>query len=482
MVEIHARSMSTRPSRYRHVVMTMVFIVGCLVALIAPTDAAVAGDGYPHDNATGCSAQYGEFSWCIGGWWLSSRGYGYRNCTDYVAWKLESLGVPSQVRTGLGHARDWGTNAAARGVTVNDVPAAGSVAINTTSAGGLGHVAYVAATSGSTITVQEYNSAGTGAYSTWSGSPASRGFTLFAHFEVYMPDPPGGDHSGGSSPVIENFARNGGFDHGSTRWSAVSANFVTRNDSDAYSGGGYGRTNTASGGYIRNDYAMTIDSTDHFCMEAMVRADPGGTASGALVLWLLGGSGNENTSAPFTVSDQWTLVKTCTYATGDHTSVSARVYPTTGGATVSVDTVDVHRSVARNGGFDHGSTRWSAVSANFVTRNDSDAYSGGGYGRTNTASGGYIRNDYAMTIDSTDHFCMEAMVRADPGGTASGALVLWLLGGSGNENTSAPFTVSDQWTLVKTCTYATGDHTSVSARVYPTTGGATVSVDTVDVH
>ena len=152
---------------------------------------------------------------------------------------------------------------------------------------------------------------------------------------------PGGPPGSGVLPV-KNYARNGGFDWGSTRWSAVNANFQVVHDSTAYSGSGYGRTNTTNNGSLRNDYPLTIDTTDHFCMEAMVRADPGQTTSGALILWLLGGSSNENVSTPFTVGDQWTLVKACTYASVDHTSLSARIYPATGGNTVSVDAVDVH--------------------------------------------------------------------------------------------------------------------------------------------
>jgi hypothetical protein len=294
---------------------------------------------------------------------------------------------------------------------------------------------------------------------------------------------PGDDDDGpATANSVKNYARNGGFNNGSTRWTATNANFQVRADADAYEGTGYGRTNTTQGGRISNDYPLEIESTDHFCMEAMVKADAGMTAGGMLVLWLLGGSGSENSIVHFTATDTWQPVNVCTYATGDHTSLSARIYPATGGNTVSVDAVDVHRSFARNGGFNNGSTRWTADDANFEIRTDGAEYEGTGYARTNSTNNGSIRNDHPMTIKSTHAFCMEAMVRADAGMTANGMLVLWLLGDSGNENSITHFTATDTWQPVKVCTYATGDHTSLSARIYPESGGPTVSVDAVDVH
>lgn len=67
---------------------------GCTVASTAveatfepsPAEAATSFvNNYPDMDAADCSAIYGIYSWCKNGSWLSSRGYGYRNCTDYVA-------------------------------------------------------------------------------------------------------------------------------------------------------------------------------------------------------------------------------------------------------------------------------------------------------------------------------------------------------------------------------------------------------------
>src|SRR5262249_50225504 len=147
-------------------------------------------------NGTACLPNYD--------WWDPSTGsvnrngnYGYRNCTDWVAWFLtESPDGPKialKYVTGLGNGGDWaGTkggptrlpgiqqklrdDAAAAGVPyeqfVNSTPAVGSAAVQE---GDVGHVAYVKALNPTTqqITVSEYNY-GTGgvwgAYGERSGS------------------------------------------------------------------------------------------------------------------------------------------------------------------------------------------------------------------------------------------------------------------------------------------------------------------------
>jgi surface antigen len=114
---------------------------------------------------------------------LSPHGYDYRNCTDYAAWKLASLGVQPAQYQGLGNANTWGTRAAAHGVVNNTTPAVGSVAVST--AGSFGHVAVVVAVTGGQITVSQYNQQQDGNYNTQTGTPASLGFRSFDHFEAY---------------------------------------------------------------------------------------------------------------------------------------------------------------------------------------------------------------------------------------------------------------------------------------------------------
>ncbi len=115
----------------------------------------------------------------------SPYGYDYRNCTDYVAWKVASLGVPPTHYQGLRNAKDWPAKAPSKGLTVNTTPAIGAAAVKTT--GTYGHIAFISAYNGSTgvITVQEYNNKGDGNYGTRSGTLSSLGFSEVVHFEKY---------------------------------------------------------------------------------------------------------------------------------------------------------------------------------------------------------------------------------------------------------------------------------------------------------
>jgi surface antigen len=76
-----------------------------------------------------------------------------RECTSFVAWALSS-------RNGFtlpffDNAYKWGPRASALHFAVNSTPAPGSVAWS--SAGSLGHVAYVERVSGSSVYIEEYN-------------------------------------------------------------------------------------------------------------------------------------------------------------------------------------------------------------------------------------------------------------------------------------------------------------------------------------
>ncbi len=116
--------------------------------------------GYPDADAYDCSSSYGTYSWCKpGDDWISPRGYGYRNCTDWVAWKVQQLigrGIP-----GLGDAKTWDDRAGAHGFQVDGSPEPGDAAVK--NSGNWGHVAYVESVNADgSVNVSEYNQAGTG--------------------------------------------------------------------------------------------------------------------------------------------------------------------------------------------------------------------------------------------------------------------------------------------------------------------------------
>ena len=171
-----------------------VFLLVGLMVVAALTAAPVAfaeTGGYPDWNMPCSHSPYARTGTCPNYDWgptpggaasttYSSRGYGYRNCTDWAAWRLQQMGVPPTATRGLGNGKQWGNNAAARGVSVTSMPEPGDAAVRLS--GTYGHVAVVESVNGGEITVSQYNNGAIGEYSTQTGTPASLGFQQFAHF------------------------------------------------------------------------------------------------------------------------------------------------------------------------------------------------------------------------------------------------------------------------------------------------------------
>jgi hypothetical protein len=152
--------------------------------------ASIGTNDYPSawQTATDCSGTYGEYSWCVSGSDISPLGFGYRNCTDYAAYELnEQLGgTVSNPKFSFsafgfnpsdGNAAGWKSAITAKlgNQAANNTPAVGSVAwYNSTWGGGFGHVAIVSGVtyntdgSANSITVADYNYAGTGVYDSYS--------------------------------------------------------------------------------------------------------------------------------------------------------------------------------------------------------------------------------------------------------------------------------------------------------------------------
>lgn len=143
----------------------------------------LGGGGYPWGNAACIHTGQVEgwcpnYDWAVNGsiWNWATGGYGYRNCTDWVSYRVRADGryVPS----GLGHAKNWVSSGRAYGYRVDQTPEAGAAAVST--AGTYGHVMYVEAVNGNgTITVSDYNRAGTGKY---DSNAINAGSLWFVHF------------------------------------------------------------------------------------------------------------------------------------------------------------------------------------------------------------------------------------------------------------------------------------------------------------
>lgn len=156
----------------------VVLLAGGVGAILAPAVSASTG-GYPHSGAADCSRQFGVYSWCVdenrNGRFTdeeqySPLGFSYRNCTDWVAWRINSLGVGFHNTMGgrqFGNASNWDDNARQLGWHVSAEPVARSIGVRN---GGFGHVAFVESVNGDgSVNVSEYNRAGTGVFANSTG-------------------------------------------------------------------------------------------------------------------------------------------------------------------------------------------------------------------------------------------------------------------------------------------------------------------------
>ncbi len=147
------------------------------------------GGGYPWGNAY-CvhTGQVGgscyNYDWYFNGGPWDVWGYGYRNCTSWVAYKLAADG--KRGFTYLGNAADWPSGAAARGFGVSYGSGAqvGDAAVNPN--GYYGHVMYVEAVlSDGRVVVSDYNRLGDGLYRGPEGNSSGvlgQSGLVFIHF------------------------------------------------------------------------------------------------------------------------------------------------------------------------------------------------------------------------------------------------------------------------------------------------------------
>ena len=163
-------------------------VMALVVGLFTAPMAAFAGGGYPYDHARDCRAQTGEDdSWCIdengdgrltsGAEQWSPLGFDYKNCTDWVAHRINSFGVTfggkpftNRLQGDSGHrfgdAGHWGSRAAELGwPTAQTSPRARSIGYTS------GHVVFVESVNGDgSINISDYNRGHDGRYRADSAS------------------------------------------------------------------------------------------------------------------------------------------------------------------------------------------------------------------------------------------------------------------------------------------------------------------------
>jgi surface antigen len=188
------------PPRASRIVVAVSVLAAILFALESPAARADTG-GYTFAKAT-CQAAGQADGFCPGDNWLyqgklnDQWGYGFRNCTSWVAWRLATHNGYQMPRA-IGNASAWGKYFAAHGDVPNATPAVGAIAWEPHG----NHVAYVEAVNGGNITISEYNehyapnqpTDGSGTYDT---RPVSASTFLYIHVHDVSSSSTGSGSSG----------------------------------------------------------------------------------------------------------------------------------------------------------------------------------------------------------------------------------------------------------------------------------------------
>lgn len=165
--------------------LTLILAAGMLPAMSTSVEAA---DDYPSNLKSA------DLDALVDPWNFYNR-----ECTSFVAWCLNSRnGVAFTNWYGgvrWGHAKNWGNAARSIGITVNSSPAVGSVAWS--NSGTYGHVAWVSAVNGNSVTIEEYNYSRAGAYGTRTVNASSFQYIHIKDMPTTPPAPIGTEMTSG---------------------------------------------------------------------------------------------------------------------------------------------------------------------------------------------------------------------------------------------------------------------------------------------
>jgi hypothetical protein len=309
-----------------------------------------------------------------------------------------------------------------------------------------------------------------------------------------------------SAPSDEraDLVSDGGFNHadGSGWRTARRSHFATvragRIATRPYEGNGFATTYTsAAGGGIYQDIPFPVTAGESFCADAeVVTAGERTKAEGDMTIWLRGTSPAQSSRVsfgPLPGGNRWTRRSTCITATRRHSDIRVQFYDDPKTPALAIDAVDVHQSLAANGGFnsaDRGRWRTEAGSRLSIDPAGSSAtrpYEGNRFAVTSTSvAGGGIYQDMPFPVAAGESFCADAaVVTAGARAGAGGNMTIWLRGTSASQSSKisfGPLPARRQWTPVSTCVTARSAHSDIRVQFYDHAGTAKLGIDGVDVH
>jgi surface antigen len=273
--------------------LALIIVVWVLATVVTHDSARAETGGYPYADYSGPGSNAAQ------SYWTDSNGnpyspyhYNYRNCTDYVAWKLAAVSGWNP-NASMGNASGWAAWAIDHGYVVDTKPAVGAVAWWAAASWNFdaGHVSYVDAVNKdstgtiTTVTVSEYNFNVTGGYGTRTIEKAKP--NKYIHFADSTssgggtPQPSDPNHDGLADVVVVPFVGTGS---GKTEAHALNGSGYTSwlfnvatGEAGKTARNGYHSFADLNGDHVDDLYEISMDPTS--TVDVHVKAGPNFTTS-----------------------------------------------------------------------------------------------------------------------------------------------------------------------------------------------------------
>lgn len=232
--------------------------------------------------------------------------------------------------------------------------------------------------------------------------------------------------------------------------------------SAAHSGTGYmALVPHTSGAGINQIVRRSVTVGDLYQGSFWVKAAvPGQTVRGSVVVWGIGGGGNENESQNFSVGSTWTQVTVNFQAAQrSHTEVALQLYLFSPNLHYDIDDASLSQLPSQpakttvplqSPSFESGDAAWPSGTGvvNRVVYSGA-AEAGSHFFATNTkVAGSSFVQEVSWPVSSATSYTARIWLRSATGQPYRGSFVLWALGSS-NTNAATNFTVGKTWTQVQ---------------------------------
>lgn len=282
------------------------------------------------------------------------------------------------------------------------------------------------------------------------------------------------------------------FDGCSTGWNfSSSTDRALYSGAAAHSGSGYlAAVPRTSGAGLNQEIGRTVNVGDQYEGSVWVRsATAGRTVKGRVVVWGVGGSGNENSVESFSVGSAWTqLTVDFQSEKRSHTAVIFQLFLDSPGLHYDIDDASLtpipsqpaKTSVPlQSPSFESGSGPWP-TSNGFVNRvvYSGAAENGSKFFATNTSvAGNSFFQRVSWPVSTAGSYTARIWLKSASGKPYTGRFALWATGGA-NSNAVTSFTVGGTWTPVQVTLPVTArGQTQLILEIYEDTTGKTLYVD-----